>query len=211
MQKIRLVFPLILLLTLVFLLYAPGLTGDYVFDDTTNITKNEKIAIESLEIKTLNAAFWSGSAGPLGRPLSMLSFALNHYFTGFDPYFFKLTNLVVHLVNVVLVFWLVHALLRALPARETCGGNAHPIRFPFYGALLAAALWGLHPLNLTSVLYVVQRMTSLATLFGLFALALYAAWRSSPRHFSPFQNGLTGLAILLCLIASVFSKESGLL
>jgi hypothetical protein len=210
MKAIRFVFPIILLLTLVFLLYAPGLTGGYIFDDM-GIINNGKVAIESLDFRTLNAAFWSGTAGPLGRPVSMLSFALNHYFTGFDAYFFKLTNLLIHLVNITLVFWLVHALLRALRAGGADESNIKSQHFPFWGALLAAAIWGLHPLNLTSVLYVVQRMTSLATLFGLLALALYVSWRADPRHFSLLRNGLTGLAILLSLLASIFSKESGLL
>jgi tetratricopeptide (TPR) repeat protein len=210
MKTLRSIFLVAFLLLIVFLLYSPGLTGGYVFDDTHNITDNGKIAIESLDVRTLIAASWSGTAGPLGRPVSMLSFALNHYFTGFDPYFFKLTNLFIHLLNVVLVFWLVYALLRALLADTPRAHDSDTTRLPFHCALLAAALWGLHPLNLTSVLYVVQRMTSLATLFGLFALALYATWRSSRRS-SSLRNGLTGLLILLSLLASIFSKESGFL
>jgi hypothetical protein len=211
MKKFRDILLVALLLFVVFLLYTPGLTGGYIFDDAHNITNNQKIAIETLDIKTLTAAFWSGNTGPLGRPISMLSFALNHYFTGLDPYFFKLTNLFIHLVNITLVFWLVHSMLRAFVANRFNASNPNAPRFPFYGAVLAAAIWGLHPLNLTSVLYIVQRMTSLSTLFGLLALALYAAWRTSPWNFSRLRNGLTGLAIFLCLLASIFSKESGLL
>jgi tetratricopeptide (TPR) repeat protein len=211
MRKMRDYLPVTLLLITVFLLYFPGLTGGFIFDDHANISANDKIAIKSLDFRSITAAFWSGDAGPLGRPISMLSFALNHYFSGFDPYFFKLTNLFIHLFNVVLVFWIVHSLLRAIIASRAAGDNINAPRLPFYGAWLAAAIWGLHPLNLTSVLYVVQRMTSLSTLFGLLALALYAAWRSSPQDFSRFRCSLTGLATLLCLLASVFSKESGLL
>jgi tetratricopeptide (TPR) repeat protein len=211
MKKIRNILPVALLLLAVFLLYAPGLTGGFIFDDTSNITNNKKIALESLDARTITAAFWSGEAGPLGRPISMLSFALNHYFTGFDPYFFKLTNLVIHLFNVLLVFWLVHSLLRTLLASKADENPAAAPNLPFYGAILAASIWGLHPLNMTSVLYAVQRMTSLSTLFGLLALAFYTAWRASPRHFSPTRNALTGLAICLSLLASALSKESGLL
>ncbi|GHT94695.1 hypothetical protein FACS1894116_09060 [Betaproteobacteria bacterium] len=212
MKKISSILSVVLLLFIIFSLYAPGLTGNFIFDDSVNITDNQKIAIETLDTRALTAAFWSGDAGPLGRPISMLSFALNHYFSGFDPYFFKLTNLFIHLLTVALVFWLVHSLLRAsFMARQSDANHHHTAHLPFYGAWLAAAIWGLHPLNLTSVLYVVQRMTSLATLFGLLALALYTTWRASPRHFSIVRNSLTGLVILLCLLASILSKESGLL
>jgi hypothetical protein len=89
---------------------------------------------------------------------------------------------------------------------------APPSRLPLYGAWLAAAIWGLHPLNLSSVLYAVQRMTSLSALFGLLALGLHAAWRaSSSRPRATLRGALTALAIALALLASVYSKESGML
>ena len=81
---------------------------------------------------------------------------------------------------------------------------------------ITAALWGLHPLNLTGVLYVVQRMTSLSALFGLAALAVYAQYRGrtwqTPVMKRPMLWGLITAALvgLLCLL-SVLSKESGLL
>ncbi|WP_417067895.1 hypothetical protein [Niveibacterium terrae] len=184
--------------------YWPGLYGNYVFDDPANILENSRLAIKSLELSALRAAFWSGDAGPLGRPFSMLTFALNHYFTGFDPFYFKLTNLVIHLINTVLVYRLARLLLPCFTA-PLSEGKAE------WGAVLVAALWGLHPLNLTSVLYVVQRMTSLSALFGLVALTVYVHWRSlsyPPR----FRHSLcVGCLVCLALLAAVLSKESGVL
>ena len=75
---------LVLFLIFSFLIYLSGLSGDYVFDDIANIVENQKIAITSLDYSSLRTAYWSGDAGPLGRPISMLTFALNYYFTGFD-------------------------------------------------------------------------------------------------------------------------------
>lgn len=77
-------------------------------------------------------------------------------------------------------------------------------------------MWALHPLNLTGVLYVVQRMTSLCTLFGLGALVLYAAYRSrtSRPHQSQLpllEGGLVALLVSVCLALSVLSKETGVL
>ena len=89
--------PLILLITILlftFLIYVSGLSGDYVFDDSANILENQKLELEFLTFDQLSRAWHSGDAGPLGRPVSMLSFALNYYFIGsFEPYYFKFTNL----------------------------------------------------------------------------------------------------------------------
>jgi len=209
-RKKILLFPL--LLSLIALLYWPGLSGGYVFDDEGNITSNSRLAITTLEVPELNAAAWSGNSGPLGRPVSMLSFALNHYFTGFDPYYFKLTNLFLHLFNTVLVGALAYCLLSGfLKQRRVPENLLKNPNFPLQGALIAAAFWGAHPLNLTSVLYVVQRMTSLSTLFGLMALTLYAAVRVLPIRYTIGRIlALAGMLALL-LTASVFSKESGVL
>jgi hypothetical protein len=198
------VLALAALLLLAFGLYHPGLSGDYLFDDASNILDNASLRVDRLDFDLLKAAAFSGTSGPLGRPVSMLSFALNYYAVGsFDPYPMKFTNLWIHLINTALVYVLAMELLPFLLGRErrrqTIAGSA----------LLVAALWCLHPLNLTSVLYVVQRMVSLATLFGLLSLIVYVKWRARP------QGGLQhiGMAatLLACLFLSVFSKESGAL
>ena len=201
--KIKPLFVLFFILVLSFLIYLPGLSGDYVFDDIANIIENQKIAITSLDYSSLKAAFWSGDAGPLGRPISMLSFAINYYFTGFEPYFFKLTNLIIHLMNGIILYFI------SLKLFENIDFNNEEVNKNKYLALMVSVIWLIHPLNLTSVLYVVQRMTSLSTLFGLLALLIYFTWRSKPLNLSNSIVPLVGVSLALC--CSVFSKESGLL
>lgn len=186
-------------------MYFPGLHGDYVFDDIANIFDNKKIAISALDYENLKSAWYSGDAGPLGRPISMLSFALNYYFTGFEPFYFKLTNLFIHLINGLLVFiislklfqWLSHQYQRI------------SLQSAVYLACLVSLIWLIHPLNLTSVLYVVQRMTSLSALFGLLALAIYCIWRT--RTITGVNTVLVSCGIAVSLLASILSKESGVL
>lgn len=185
----------------ILLVYWQGLYGDYVFDDTGNILENYHLKIDSLNLKSLSSAAFSGDAGPLKRPISVVSFAINYYFTDFDPFYFKLTNLLIHLVNTLLV-WLIARALFSFSKQSTAVIG--------WGSLLAAALWGLHPLNLTSVLYVVQRMVSLSTLFGLLAVFLYVQLRSQNNRTTQ-ATLLYSLGIVISLAASVFSKESGLL
>lgn len=183
------------------IIYFKGLFGDYVFDDPVNILENKKIQISSLDFYSLKAAALSGDAGPLGRPVSMLSFAINYYFTGFNPFYFKLTNLVIHLLNGVIIFiFSKQILLNLLNNNENKAKNL---------ALIVMLIWLVHPLNLTSILYVVQRMTSLATLFGFMAIMWYCLWRNNLKT----TKNTVGyfILILISLLLSVFSKESGVL
>jgi hypothetical protein len=79
-----------------------------MFDDLSNITSNYYIPIQNLSIDSLYLAATSSDSGPLGRPVAMVSFALNYYFgEGFnDTYPFKLTNLVIHSISAFLIFFL---------------------------------------------------------------------------------------------------------
>lgn len=196
---------LIIILGSTAFLYWSGLFGDYVFDDPANILENRQITISSLDFNSLKTAWYSGDAGPLGRPISMLSFALNHYFTGFDPFYFKLTNLFIHLINGLLVFIISLKLFQWLSRQY----QAISFESATYLACLVSLIWLIHPLNLTSVLYVVQRMTSLSALFGLLALAIYCIWRT--RILTGLNTVVALCAVVLSLLASMLSKESGIL
>ncbi|HTN61847.1 MAG TPA: hypothetical protein VL147_09860, partial [Devosia sp.] len=110
--------------------------------------------------------------------MASLSFAANYLATGLDPYWMKLTNLVIHLLNGLLVFLLARALLVA--ASKSIAAEAAPTevasRTGVTAALIAGA-WMLLPINLTAVVYVVQRMESMANLFVLLGLIGYMAGR----------------------------------
>lgn len=161
------------MLCLVAGVYWVGLTGGYAFDDFHNIVQNPALRTVSSRGYTWVAAAFSSPASELQRPLSMLSFAVNSYFTGQAPWPMKATNLAIHLCNTALVFALSRSLLLAL----TRNAPAEPGRITL-AAWLAAAMWGLHPINLTAVLYIVQRMESLCHLFVFAGLWLYVAGRS---------------------------------
>lgn len=197
------------LLTLVatFFVYQPGLYGSYMFDDVPNITKNVDIQISDLKPTSLNSAAFSTASGPLGRPISMVTFALNYYLTGFDPFYFKLTNLVIHMMNGIGIFILSILLLNAYKNRYERALSEGYVRWL---SLAVASVWLLHPFNLTSVLYVVQRMTSLSTFFSIWGLIFYLYGRSQ------IENGWKGILTILAstmvfLPLGMFSKENGAL
>ena len=166
----------------VFGVYAPGLQGPFVFDDYPNIVANQLIAVDTLDGEELrDAAFSLGNRSYPHRGLARVSFALNYYFAGgrFDVFAFKLTNVVIHVLNGLLVYWLSVMLLRRF-AGVTRGPSAAAgwSAMQSYLPLLVAALWLLHPIQLTSVLYVVQRMTSMSAFFVLAGLLLFVVGRS---------------------------------
>lgn len=185
---------LVLLLVLACIAYAPGLRGPFVFDDMANIVDNTAIHVNRADWQSLYQAAFSTSTGPLARPIPMASFALNYAWGGLNEFSFKVTNVVVHFINGILVFLLARILLVILrPALTVNSQNL--------AALAACAIWLLHPLNLTSVLYVVQRMASMATLFGLLCILVYIKGRVAQRWSVMFAwHLLSALFLLLALL-----------
>lgn len=116
----------------------------------------------------LAAAAASGESGPSGRPLAYGSFALSYWLgQGASPGVFKGTNVVLHAFNAVLVYFLLVRLARLSGSEKYLPACA----------LMAAAVWALHPLQLTAVLYTVQRMTSLSASFVLLGLLVFLTFR----------------------------------
>lgn len=197
--------------------YLPGISGPYVFDDRYNIVKNSYVKIDSLAPRELYYASFSVGAGPLLRPVSMFSFAVNYYFAGSfeNTTPFKLTNLAIHIVNGLLVFWLMRLVFARL-AHIGPPGDSGPrsLRGLDKTDLLAAAvalLWVVHPINLTSVLYIVQRMTELSSLFTLIGLICYLKGRV--RIVSGRGGGLVliGLGVFAAGGLGILSKENAAL
>ena len=181
--------------------YLPGLSGPFVFDDFPNFVLPLQDA--TLDWDSLRGFVLSGQSGPLGRPLSLLSFALNYLAGGLSPFGYKATNLAIHVLN----GWLVHALVRAL--------LRHLPQIPAarHGTVSAVvtALWLLHPAQLSSVLYVVQRMTSLSSTFVLLGALAYLRGRSAQLETGRLAVWSLGILVPLCLLAATLAKESGVL
>src|SRR5690348_12438406 len=96
--------------------YWPGVTGGWVFDDYPNIVDNSAIHItpgRSTLVAWVNSAL-SSPASFLHRPLASLTFSLNWYFGAGNPWPFKVTNIIIHLINGVLLFCMLRALLRLM-------------------------------------------------------------------------------------------------
>jgi protein O-mannosyl-transferase len=175
MQHRALVTPLLLLLLLMalaWIAYAPGLHGDFLFDDFGNLP-----AIGATGTIDNWPTFWryitSGTADPIGRPLTLLTFLLDARSWPAAAYPFKRTSLILHLLNGILLYALL-ARLGQLLAIEAPRRHA--------AALLGSALWLLHPLLVSTTLYVVQREAMLPATCVMAGLLIWLHGRTQLCH-----------------------------
>ncbi len=181
--------------------YLPGLSGSFTFDDYHNIYKNEHLKINHFSNEGLWQAALSSDSGPLKRPIAMLSFAINHVFTGMDPWWMKLTNLLIHLVNGLLVLLIMKQLINRF-----YGSNRPDTRLI---PLFIMGIWLIHPIHVTAVSYIVQRMTSLSATFVLISIVSYLKLREG-NDFSRKAYAVS-LFMMLFWLLGLLTKETALL
>lgn len=179
--------------------YWPGLRGPFLFDDFGNLpTLGQFGPVDNP--RTLLLYLTSGDADPTGRPLALLSFLIDARDWPADPFPFKRTNLAIHIANGLLLY----RLLSILGGRL---GRPPSVSRP--AATFGAACWMLHPLLVSTTLYVVQREAQLCTSFVLLGLI---AWASSTRAGASSQHvHYGGIAMLVCTAAATLSKANGIL
>lgn len=207
------------LLLLAWFAYRPGLSGGFVFDDFVNLD-----ALGASGRVDDAAAFWryitSGTADPIGRPLALLSFLLDARDWPADAAPFLRTNVLLHLANAALLFALLRQLGRRLvrdadpsgasgatSPRQAVAARALPSSQAMRidaAALFGAGLWALHPLFVSTTLYVVQREAMLSATFVLLGLLAWNHGRRlighAPRAGAAWMLGGIALGTLLAML-----------
>lgn len=145
--------------------YWAGLSGPFMFDDGWNL--------EPILLWTQGQMSWRETMFPQGlnitsRPVAMASFMLSTWIGGPDSFSFKAGNLCLHLACGGLGWWVLRRALREDPQLQ---GRAELI------ASAIVAVWLVHPLHVSTVLYAVQRMAQLSTLFTLLGVGTYLVAR----------------------------------
>ena len=196
-------FALAVILGLCWLAYAPGLHGGFLFDDFGNL---DALGNDGPihDWASLLRYITSGIADPIGRPLTLLSFLIDAQDWPADPFPFKRTSLLLHLLNGVLLFQAGKSLL------QQSGTTAkYDIRLV---AGFSAALWVLHPLWVSTVLYVVQREAMLPVTWTLCGLIAWCHGREllyKNRRLAAIAWMVTGA--WLCTLLAVLCKANGAL
>ncbi len=150
----NLAVPLIIILAITALLYTRALqNGFLVWDDPAHIINNKDI--QSLTMSNVEKIFTS-YYGNMYQPLVTLTFAIEYKLFGLNPVAYHATNVLFHLANVILVFLLV---FRLSNRRET--------------AIIAACLFGIHPMHVESVAWITERKDVVYAFFYMVALVYY--------------------------------------
>lgn len=184
------------------LAYWSGLAGPLILDDHANLEPLVRWLHGDIGWK---AVVLGNGSGALGRPIAMASFLANAATTGESVYAFKATNLAIHLA----VGASVYALLSSLAPRQFAGAPPALVR---WAPVAATAAWLLHPVLVSTVLYVVQRMAMLAALFTMLAMLSYFHGRVSVERGRRRRAWvLIGIAMPGCTLLAVLSKENGIL
>jgi tetratricopeptide (TPR) repeat protein len=186
------------------LTYAPGLHGTFLFDDFSNLPELGATGPVDTWL-TFSRYITSGTADPTGRPLTLLTFLLDARDWPADPFPFKRTNLILHLLNGALLA----LLLRQLGRSAFKSTDKRRIDL---AAVIGAGMWLLHPLFVSTTLYIVQREAMLPATFTLLGLL---AWRYGRAGIvrGDIWRGLAWIAVGLggCTVLGVLSKANGIL
>lgn len=186
-EKIHWLF-LVLLESLTAFFYSFGLKSPFQFDDTAHITKHFAIRHDNPLNRWWYNRRWVGDAVN----------ALNFKIGGFAPEYYRITNLIIHMLCGALVYYLVLTICKKL---EFCLSQT----YCHFIALCTAGLFLLHPLQTQTVSYVIQaRIEGIASLFILINLFLFLQYiQAKSRTIKTY----TGLMLLLTTIISAGTKE----
>ncbi len=160
----------VIVIALTILAYSNTLDGEFQFDDDISILYNQSIKDPSL----LFQPNFLDSLSQGSRPVIIFTYALNYYIGGFNVFGYHILNLIVHIINGFLIYYLVILTMRSSVTSKESQGQAHNI------AVLSAAIFLLHPIQTESVSYISQRYESLASLFYLCSLIAYI--KARPTH-----------------------------
>lgn len=153
------------LLTLI--LYLPCLRNQFLnYDDPAYVTANQHV-LQGISWKNIVWAFTSTEEANW-HPLTWLSHMADVELFGLKSSAHHFTNILLHLCNVLLVFWIL---------RSATGSTI--------SSAVVAALFGVHPLNVESVAWISERKALLSMLFMLLSFVAWGRYvrrRSSGRY-----------------------------
>lgn len=191
---------LTLLLLSTMALFWPATRGPFVFDDFPNLQNLAQLqgTPDLPHLRRYLAAF----NGNPGRPLATLSFVIEDAAWPTDPAPYKRNNILWHMLAGVLLFAL---------ARQLAALHSKTAEYRDQIALATAAMWLLHPLQLSATMLVVQRMNILATIFTVGGLLGYLACLRQA-HGPQFRRvALAGIVLAVFCALAILCKENGIL
>jgi tetratricopeptide (TPR) repeat protein len=143
--------------------FEPVRKNDFIrlYDDGTYVTNNQNIK-DGVSIKSIYWAFTTLYAANW-HPLTWLSHILDCEFFGLNSSWHHLTNLLFHIANVLLLFYIFYKMTGAI-----------------WRSVFVAAVFAIHPLRVESVAWVAERKDVLSSFFWMLTLAIYIWYSAKP-------------------------------
>jgi len=158
------------------------------WDDDFYVTNDPYI--KALTPENLKVIFTQDITKNNYHPLCMLSLAINYHFSQLNPQAYYLTNIIIHIANIILVFFLLMQLCIRLKMDDDS---------KLFIAGFGALWFGIHPMHVESVAWIAERKDVLYAFFYFLGLLSYLRYLST--------NKLTWyITTLLLFIASCLSK-----
>jgi len=184
----------ITLSALLLLAYHNSFQGPFVLDDGPAILENSSIR-NLWQLGDVLMPDLEGGVTTKGRPILNFSFAVDYALNGYAVFGYHVVNLLIHFIAGLTLFGIIRRTFQQKIMSTRYGTDAFGL------ALVACALWTLHPLQTAAVTYIVQRGESLTGLFYLTTLYAFIRARGS-KHPRLWLAG----SILSCL-AGMGTKE----
>jgi len=160
-EKIKIITSVLIILAVVYLALSPCLRNDFTtWDDYRYIGENP--LIRDFSSQGIQRIFTSRIFAGLYMPLVLFTYSLEYRFFGENPFYYHATNFILHLINCLLVFWLIFLV----------SGQSEV-------ALITALLFGVHPMHVESVAWIAERKDMLYALFFLSSVICYLCYRST--------------------------------
>ncbi|MBN3038158.1 MAG: tetratricopeptide repeat protein [Candidatus Omnitrophica bacterium] len=186
-KQIIISFVLIALLGVV--AYGNSLKGEFLWDDNFLIKENKYIKDWSYWPKAFTENIEAGARKETSfyRPLQVFSYMLDYSFWTLDSRGYHLTNLILHLLAALMVFWFINLLYD-----------------DWFVSLLSGVLFVVHPIHSEAVAYISGRSDSLAAIFLLLTFIFYI-------RYGKLRNTLSYLLMLCAYILALLSRESSII
>jgi protein O-mannosyl-transferase len=151
------------LITVTLIAYEPIRYNGFItaYDDCEYITNNPQVT-SGITWKTLGEAFTMPHAF-MWHPLTTISHMLDYEIYGLNPAGHHFTSLLIHIINVLLLFWIMKSLSSSI-----------------WLSAFIAAVFALHPVQVESVAWAAERKTVMSGLFWLLTTAAYIYYTRRP-------------------------------
>ena len=154
-EKLKILLFLLFVSSLTLFSFSGTLKNDFINNYDDNFFMSFVQSLKKLDLNGLKLIFSSELVGNY-HPLTVLSLVIDFKFHGMDPYFFHLVNLILHVLNSILVFWLIFVLTSR-----------------FEAAAIVSLFFAIHPMHVESVAWICERKDVIYSFFFILSIISY--------------------------------------